>query len=112
VIFNTITQEVVGFVEPDSSGLNFPADVASRWLSPDPLAAKYPEMSPYVGIGNNPIIFVDLDGKKIIPAGKEEAKGMTNMISSAFGKNAGFKVGGAGSEIKFNEKNLLNILNR
>ena len=67
VIFNTITQKVVGFVEPDSSGLDFPADVSSRWLSPDPLAAKYPEMSPYVGIGNNPIIFVDPDGREIVP---------------------------------------------
>jgi hypothetical protein len=82
VIFNTITQEVVGFVEPDSSGLNFPADVASRWLSPDPLAAKYPEMSPYVGMGNNPIIFVDPDGRYIfLVIGGETYRFTSEMIN-------------------------------
>lgn len=36
-----------------------------RWLAVDPLAAKYPSMAPYVGIGNNPIIYVDPDGRWI-----------------------------------------------
>jgi len=30
-----------------------------RWLSVDPLMAKYPMMSPYVAFNNNPIFFVD-----------------------------------------------------
>lgn len=34
-----------------------------RWWSVDPLAAKYTSMSPYTGIGNNPIIFIDVDGR-------------------------------------------------
>ena len=63
VIFNTITQKVVGFVEPDSSGLDFPADVASRWLSPDPLAHKFPEWSPYNYVLNNPLLLIDEDGR-------------------------------------------------
>ncbi len=33
-----------------------------RWLSLDPLEKKYPSISPYVGIGNNPIQFVDFGG--------------------------------------------------
>ncbi len=37
-----------------------------RWLSSDPLAKKYPDWSPYLGIGNNPIIFNDPDGRDII----------------------------------------------
>ncbi len=61
VYFNRVTGEVVGEVERDS--LYFPADVSSRWWSPDPLGAKYPEQSPYVAFGNNPIIFTDPDGK-------------------------------------------------
>jgi RHS repeat-associated protein len=36
-----------------------------RWMSLDPAAKKYPEMSPYVGIGNNPILLVDPDGREI-----------------------------------------------
>ena len=39
-----------------------------RWLSVDPLAGKYPNMSPYVGIGNNPLMFVDPDGRTIVPS--------------------------------------------
>jgi RHS repeat-associated protein len=37
----------------------------SVWLSVDPLASKYPSMSPYVFTGNNPIMLVDPDGRKI-----------------------------------------------
>ncbi|AFC23399.1 RHS repeat domain-containing protein [Saprospira grandis] len=37
-----------------------------RWWSVDPLQSKYPGMSPYNGIGNNPIIYVDPDGKDIV----------------------------------------------
>ena len=37
-----------------------------RWNSIDALASKYPGMSPYNFVANNPIIFVDPDGKDII----------------------------------------------
>jgi RHS repeat-associated protein len=37
-----------------------------RWLSIDPLEAKYPNLSPYNFVADNPILFVDPDGKKII----------------------------------------------
>jgi RHS repeat-associated protein len=36
-----------------------------RWLSLDPLAAKYTWLSPYNFCGNNPIFFVDPNGKAI-----------------------------------------------
>ena len=35
----------------------------SRWLSLDPLARKYPGFSPYVFVANNPLLFIDYDGK-------------------------------------------------
>ncbi|MBP4140406.1 RHS repeat-associated core domain-containing protein [Flavobacterium sp. P4023] len=35
----------------------------SLWLSVDPLAEKYPSMSPYNFCFNNPLIFVDTDGR-------------------------------------------------
>jgi RHS repeat-associated protein len=36
-----------------------------RWLSLDPLQAKYPNLSPYNFVANNPIFFIDPDGKVI-----------------------------------------------
>ncbi|MBK8417104.1 MAG: RHS repeat-associated core domain-containing protein [Bacteroidetes bacterium] len=38
----------------------------SLWYGVDPLAAKYPNASPYIYCLNNPILFVDDDGKEII----------------------------------------------
>lgn len=37
----------------------------SIWISVDPLAEKYPSISTYAYCANNPIIFIDPDGKKI-----------------------------------------------
>jgi RHS repeat-associated protein len=34
-----------------------------RWLSRDPLEAKYPSLSPYGFTNNNPIIYVDVNGE-------------------------------------------------
>jgi RHS repeat-associated protein len=36
-----------------------------RWLSRDPLAEKYPSLSPYVYCADNPLKFVDPNGKEI-----------------------------------------------
>jgi len=36
-----------------------------RWLSVDPLEAKYPFMSPFTFVANNPLIAIDPDGKII-----------------------------------------------
>jgi RHS repeat-associated protein len=52
------------------SNLDFGARIydgrLGRWLSVDPLQAKYPSFSPYVFAINNPIIVVDHDGRDII----------------------------------------------
>jgi len=39
-----------------------------RWFASDPLAAKYPFYSPYHFAGNNPIYFIDPNGKENLPA--------------------------------------------
>jgi RHS repeat-associated protein len=43
-----------------------------RWLSRDPHASTYASLSPYLGFGDNPIIYVDPDGKDIVIFGNKE----------------------------------------
>ena len=35
-----------------------------RFLAPDPLAGKYPELSPYVYCGGSPVVYRDVDGRE------------------------------------------------
>lgn len=37
-----------------------------RWLTIDPLAGKYPSISPYAFVANSPLLFLDPDGEKIV----------------------------------------------
>lgn len=64
VLLNTETNKITAFVEEDTAKVNYLSELSSRWLSIDPLAAKYPQVSPYVYVKNNPIIRIDPDGKE------------------------------------------------
>lgn len=68
ILFNTVTNEIVAFVERDTtySEATLKPEITSRWLSPEPLAAKYPYLSPYVFVKNNPILNIDPDGRDVI----------------------------------------------
>jgi RHS repeat-associated protein len=44
----------------------------ARWMAPDPMAGKYESWSPYVYCLNDPIIFVDPDGRTVDPASQKE----------------------------------------
>lgn len=65
VRFHVEKMKIVGVVVPDSTDREFArpiGDVASRWLSPDPLAEEYPDWTPYRFGFNNPIRFNDPTG--------------------------------------------------
>jgi RHS repeat-associated protein len=53
-----------------------------RWLSLDPLMAEYTSLSPYTGLGNNPVIIVDPDGRKIIPTNNFVKSRMFNTVQN------------------------------
>lgn len=56
-------------VKGNGNSLNFGARIydprLGRWLSLDPLQSKYPALSPYNFCNNNPILFIDPDGREI-----------------------------------------------
>lgn len=70
MVYNRVTGQVVGFVETDTvfteSGMK--PELVSRWLSMDPLANKFPNESPYIFAGNNPILLIDKYGAYKYPA--------------------------------------------
>ena len=51
----------------------------SRWMAGDPLADKYFQFSPYAYVANNPIKFIDPDGKRI-----RFAEGASKEFKQAF----------------------------
>ena len=63
VLLNTRNSEVIKFLEEESSELSYKEEYSSRFLTMDPLAEKYPQLSPYAYCLNNPVRFVDPDGR-------------------------------------------------
>lgn len=64
--FHVDRQEIVGFIEPDTINGVYArpiGDVPSRWLSPDPLSEEFSNWSPYNMCFDNPLKFVDPDGR-------------------------------------------------
>jgi hypothetical protein len=64
-LLDTKTKKIVGLVEHDVLYNGYPLDVGVFGWAIDPLGAKYPNMSPYMAFGNNPIYFIDTDGRVI-----------------------------------------------
>ena len=75
----------------------------SNWLSVDPLAHKYPTLTPYAYVANNPVNMVDPDGMTIKPAGKQERAFLKTWASINFGDNSGIKVGRNSVKINKNQ---------
>jgi RHS repeat-associated protein len=71
-------KEKVDEVYGDANAYDFGARLydprIGRWLAVDPLAMKYPFVSPYVFTLNSPLIFVDPDGRVVEYANAETEK--------------------------------------
>ncbi|MCL2596755.1 MAG: hypothetical protein FWD66_03670 [Paludibacter sp.] len=100
VLLNTKTNKVVKFLdeETDTATFSFKAEYSSHWLSPDPLAEKYPQLSPYVFCANNPIRFYD-------PTGKEPREG-NKVLNVNFGNSFITFIGDKSGKIGSYDKHL------
>lgn len=65
VIYNRRLHRIAYLLPPDSLISHPKPEVASRWLSTDPHAGQYSQLSPYVFSDNNPINNTDPDGRDI-----------------------------------------------
>ncbi|MDB4325257.1 RHS repeat-associated core domain-containing protein [Flavobacteriaceae bacterium] len=79
--------EELGLDTYDFGARNYMPDLG-RWSNIDPLAEKFSHQSPYAYANNNPIIFVDPDGRAAIPFDEFDQKG--NKISSLGGSETDF----------------------
>ena len=69
-----------------------------RFLSVDPLAGKYPHLSPYVYANNNPLKYVDPDGRAFLSAwaiGQAAAylgigAAVTGLVAYTYGLRCGY----------------------
>ena len=88
-VLNTNTMKVIGFIDEEVkySESTLEPEVVSRWLSTDPLAASYPFASPYNFTLNNPILFVDYDGRDIVIKNNGEEFVFTSENNSYSGSN-------------------------
>ena len=63
--YNAKEEQVIGNIGLIDYGARFYDPDLSRWTTPDPLAEKYYGISPYAFCNNNPVNFVDPDGRDI-----------------------------------------------
>ena len=66
-------------------------ELMTSWLSVDPMADKYPNISPYNYCMWNPIKLVDPDGNAVIPTSALKSNSSINAIMEYAGNNSVFK---------------------
>lgn len=64
IVMNVKQMTVLAFLDRDS--INMAPEVSYRWWATDPLAHRYVPISPYAFSLNNPIYFVDGDGRVVL----------------------------------------------
>lgn len=62
-------KEKINEISGEGNDIDFGARISDsrlgRWMSTDPMASKYPDLSPYNFCANNSILYLDPDGKEI-----------------------------------------------
>lgn len=103
-VFDTKKNKIKKFVGLDTTYNNYPIDMVVFAWSIDPLAHKYPYLSPYAAFNNNPILYVDPDGREgIIVSGQPGDHNvrqhfLINGLDRAKTIAAGYKKAGNGEQ--------------
>ena len=96
VYFNTKTNKVVGFISEEKEKSNIATAISA--MSVDPKCEKYYWITPYAYCLNNPVKFVDPDGRIVIAADPNAIRNITNTLSKD-----------ESQYVRFNNKGLLDI---
>ena len=63
----------------------YDSDILTGWLSVDPMADKYPNISPYAYCAWNPVKLVDPDGEELVFTGESESvNSLLKIMNSCF----------------------------
>jgi hypothetical protein len=81
-LFNTKTNQMVGFVSEEKTDAEVSS--ATTAMSIDPLCEKYYWISPYAFCLNNPVRFIDPDGRQIVGLTKEDANKVQQDLNTIF----------------------------
>jgi RHS repeat-associated protein len=96
-------QDELGLNMYDYGARNYDPAIG-RWMNIDPKAEKYYNISSYVYVADNPIFYIDQDGKEIIVANKADQGAVLKMINSkalgtfAFNKTGHLYLANAGGD--------------
>ncbi|OGX85380.1 hypothetical protein BEN48_14535 [Hymenobacter glacialis] len=90
VVYNTRLRRIAYLLPGDSLLGRAKSEVTSRWFAVDPLAEKYSYITPYAYGNNNPVRYMDHDGREIV-----DSKGKAVTIN----KDGGFSYAGKDASI-------------
>ncbi len=72
------------------------------WTTPDPLAEKYPSISPYAHCANNPVRFIDPDGREVIALNNLAQQSILNTLPKEIRSSIIFNQNGNIDKTSFN----------
>jgi RHS repeat-associated protein len=90
-LYNGKEKQITGELNYLDYGARMYDDEIGRWFGLDPLAERHYDMSPYIFSGNNPMRYVDIDGRDwyedvyknvMWRQGSDDVEGYTNIGSS------------------------------
>jgi len=86
-------------VKGQGNSLDFGARIydprIGRWEKTDPLEVRFPSKSPYVSFNNNPLFFVDMDGREYFAYTRKTRQQTLTALKKVFGDTNGFKFEGS-----------------